>query len=126
MKKQSLFLILIVFALFMGGCKYDFILPDYVPPIDNGGNPISFATQVAPIFSTGDKCTSCHKPGGTAPDLTPANVYSQIKAGYVSTIAPESSKILTVPGSSAHSWKDYTATERAIILTWIKEGANNN
>ena len=126
MKKHSLFLILIVFALFIGGCKYDFILPDYVPPIDNGGNPINFATQVAPIFSTGDKCTSCHKPGDKKPDLTSANVYAQIVPKYVNTASPESSEILTVPGSSAHSWKDYTATERAIILTWITEGAKNN
>jgi hypothetical protein len=123
MKKHSLFLILIVFALFIGGCKYDFILPDYVPPVESG---VSFATQVAPIFSTGEKCTSCHKSGETAPDLTSENAYNQIVPQYINTSAPESSEILTVPGSSAHSWVDYTATERAIILTWITEGANNN
>lgn len=123
MKKQSQFLILIVFALFMGGCKYDFILPDYVPPVPPG---VSFTTQVAPIFSTGDKCTSCHKTGGTAPDLTAANAYSQLVPNYVNTASPETSKILTVPGSATHSWKGYTATETATILAWITEGAKNN
>jgi hypothetical protein len=125
MKKHSLFLILIVFALFIG-CKYDFITPDYVPPIDNGGNPISFSTQVAPIFSTGDKCTSCHKAGGQTPDLTPANAYSQLVPNFVDTLSPATSKILTIPGSASHSWKGYTATESAIILTWITEDAKNN
>jgi hypothetical protein len=123
MKKRSLFLILLIFALFIGGCKYDFITPDYVPPVAAG---VSFSTQVAPIFSTGDKCTSCHKPGGQTPYLTPGNAYLQIVPAFVNTGAPESSEILTVPGSSAHSWKDYTASERSIIQTWITEGAKNN
>jgi hypothetical protein len=123
MKKRSIFFFLLVFALFISGCKYDFITPDYVPPVAAG---VSFSTQVAPIFSTGDKCTSCHKPAGQTPDLTTANAYSQIVPGFVNTSTPASSEILTVPGSSAHSWKDYTATERSIILTWITEGAKNN
>lgn len=126
MKKHSLFLILVVFALLIGGCKYDFITPDYVPPIDNGGNPISFSDQVAPIFSTGDKCTQCHKTGGQYPDLTPANAYSQIVPSLVNTASPEASIILTLPGSASHSWKGYTATESATILAWITEGAINN
>jgi hypothetical protein len=123
MKKRSLFLILLLFALFIGGCKYDFITPDYVPPVKAG---VSFSTQVAPIFSTGDKCTSCHNTGGQTPDLTPVNAYSQIVPDLVNTSSPENSVILTKPGSSSHSWKDYTATERSIILTWVTEGAKNN
>jgi hypothetical protein len=123
MKKHSLFLTLIVFALFLGGCKYDFITPDYVPPVKAG---VSFAEQVVPIFSTADKCTQCHKPGGQTPDLTPSNAYLQIVPKYAIAGSPETSEILTIPGSSSHSWKNYTATERSIIETWITEGAKNN
>jgi hypothetical protein len=123
MKKQSLFLILSIFAIFIGGCKYDFITPDYVPPVPPG---VSFSEQVAPIFSTGDKCTQCHMPGGQSPDLTPANAYSQIVPSLVNTASPEASIILSVPGSASHSWKGYTATESATILAWITEGAKNN
>lgn len=127
MKKHTIFLILIFFSLLISGCKYDFILPEEVPVIDNGGNPISFSTQIIPIFSAGDKCTSCHKSGGVAsPDLSAANAYSQLMSKYVSVGSPESSIILTEPGSSAHSWKKFTATESATILAWIKEGAKNN
>jgi len=126
MKKHSIFFVLILMALFLGGCKYDFILPVEVPVIDNGGDPISFATQIAPIFSTGDKCTQCHKTGGTAaPDLSAANAYAQLMAKYVNKAAPEQSEILTIPGSSSHSWKKFTVLEAATILAWIKEGANN-
>ncbi len=126
MKKRSMFFCFLVFALFMSGCTYDFILPDYVPPVDNGGNPVSFATQVAPIFSTADKCTQCHKPGGQMPDLTPTNAYTQIVPSLVNLPTPETSTILTFPGSSKHSWKGYTSSEYAMILQWIKEGAKNN
>lgn len=126
MKRRNIFFIIALVAILFTGCKYDYILPDYVPPIDNGGNPISFSTQVAPIFSTGNKCTQCHKPGGTSPDLTAANAYTQLMSQFVNTANPEQSIILTMPGSSAHSWKKFTATEAQTILQWIKEGAKNN
>lgn len=125
MKKNILFFVLILFSLFMSGCKYDFIIPEEVPVIDNGGNPISFATQIAPIFSTED-CISCHKSGVTSPDLTASSAYTQIVPKYINTTSPADSKLLTYPGSSAHSWKKFTAGEAAIILKWITEGAKNN
>lgn len=125
MKKRTIFLILILFSLFLNSCKYDFILPEVVPPIDNGGEPISFATQVAPIFSTGNKCTACHKPGDKAPDLTAANAFAQIVPNYVNTASPESSKIYTVPKSGTH-YASISAAQSAMILLWITEGANDN
>lgn len=125
MKKHSIFFILILFSLFIGGCKYDFVLPEVVPDIDQD-EPISFSGQIVPIFSNGDKCTSCHKSGGTSPDLSSANAYSQLMSKYVSKSSPETSIILTEPGSSTHSWKGFTATEAALILAWIKEGAIKN
>lgn len=123
MKKRSIFMILIVLSLFVGGCKYDFILPDYVPPVKSG---VSFSNQVATIFSTGNKCIECHKPGGQTPDLTAGNAYSQLGSKYINTSSPETSLLLTHPGSSTHTQRALTASEAAIILTWIKEGAKNN
>jgi len=128
MKKHTIFLILILFSFFFGACKYDFVLPVEVPVIDNGGEPISFATQIAPIFSTGDKCTACHKAGSTSPDLTSANAYSQLVPKYVNTASPASSSLLTFPGptTASHTWKKLSAGEAALILAWINEGAKNN
>ena len=129
MKKHPIFLILILFALFLNGCKYDFILPEQVETVNPGGQPISFATQIAPIFSAGDKCTACHKSGGQAPDLTSANAYSQISSKYVKTGSAETSLIYTEPApanAAVHTWKKYSASEAALVLAWIKEGAKNN
>jgi len=120
MKKYSIFLILIVFSLFIGGCKYDFILPEDVPQIDTS-KPISFSTQIAPIFA--EKCNSCHN--NQAPKLTADVAHAQLVPAYVNTGTPASSKIYTVPLSGTHYAK-YSATEAALVLAWLKEGALKN
>jgi hypothetical protein len=127
MKKHNIFLILGLFTLLFSGCKYDFIIPEEVPVVDNGGQPISFANQIAPIFSNGDKCTSCHKTGGMGtPDFSNSGtVYSLIVPKLVDTSSPESSKIYVNASSGTHYAK-VSATEAALILTWIKEGTKNN
>lgn len=124
MKKYPIFLILFLFSLFISSCKYDSILPEVVVPVTG----VSFAKDVAPIFSTGDKCTSCHKAGATAPDLTSVNAFAQITASYINKTTPAESVIYAypAPGTTTHTRKKYTAGEAAVILQWITEGAKNN
>lgn len=121
MKKHSIFLILIMFSLTLGSCKYDFILPEEVPQV----NDVSFSTQVAPIFAS--KCASCHKPGSTSPDLTAENAFNEIQ-GFINTATPAESKIYLYPAptTNTHKQRKYSAGEAAIILQWITEGAKNN
>ena len=129
MKKRTVLFISVLLTLFVSGCKYDFIMPEPEAPSGNpAGVPVSFSTQIAPIFSTGTKCTACHLTGGQAPDLTAANAFARIVPGLINSASPESSLIYSFPLSttSTHSWKKYTAGEAALILTWIKEGAKNN
>jgi hypothetical protein len=127
MKKRNIFLIISLVVVLLSGCKYDFILPVEVPAVDNGGQPISFATQVVPVFSKGDKCTQCHKPGGLgAPDLSnPATIYSLIVPKYVNTSNPSSS-VIYVNASSGSHYAKLSAGDAALILKWITEGAQNN
>lgn len=117
MKKNTIFLILILFSVFLGSCKYDFILPEVVVPV----NDVSFAESVAPIFA--QKCISCHNT--QSPVLTSDVAFAQIVPGYVNTTSPETSKIYTVPTSGTH-FATITATQAALILQWITEGAKNN
>jgi len=121
MKKYSIFFILILAGLFLGSCKYDFILPVETPPVDNGGEPISFATQIVPIFT--EKCNSCHN--SQAPMLTASVAYAQVVPAYVSTTNPPSSKLYVNSQSGSHYAKVSTA-QAALILQWIKEGAKKN
>jgi hypothetical protein len=128
MKKSIIISLMAVLALVMTGCYYDWIVPEQVPDIPDD-QEISFTANILPIFTTGNNCTSCHKPASTPPDLTAANAYNQINtAKYINRTTPVESGIYKVPApnSSGHRHKVYTATEAALILKWIEQGAKNN
>jgi thiosulfate dehydrogenase len=89
--------------------------------------PVFFATDVEPIFYTGDNCSYCHNPSGVQPslNLTQGNAYSSINSnGLVNLASPASSLIYTKPQGS-HA-VNYTSKEKSIILRWIQDGAKND
>jgi hypothetical protein len=125
MKRSQTFLILLIISVAVLSCKYDFIKK---PEPINPTTPVSFATQILPIFST-DGCTGCHKPGGQSPDYTAANAYASIISNnVVNTATPESSPLFTVPdpSTSGHAWDKYTDQQAQLVLLWITQGAQNN
>jgi hypothetical protein len=121
MKKYSIFLILVLFCLFLNSCKYDFVLPVEVPEVNPGGYPVSFSTQIQPILT--DKCILCHST--QAPMMGSGVAYTQLVPKYVNTASPASSKFYTIPTSGTHG-ATVSATQGALILQWITEGAKNN
>ena len=125
MKRSQKILILLFISVAVLSCKYDFFKK---PESINPETPVSFATQIVPIFST-DACTSCHKPGGQTPDYTAANAYNSIISNnVVDTASPSSSMLYTVPNptTSGHTWSKLTTTQAQLILLWITQGALNN
>lgn len=118
MKKRNIVYILILFALLISGCKYDFVLPEAAPPV---GEPVSFSTQILPILSS--KCILCHDK--QTPVMTSGVAYSQLVPKYVNTANPASSKLYTIPTSGTHGGK-VSAAQGALILQWITEGAKEN
>jgi len=129
MKKRPIYFLVILFVIFLNGCKYDFILPEEASAVVvPAGTSVSFATQIAPIF-TAAGCVSCHGTGGQSPDLTAANAYSQVISKVVNTASPETSLLYAYPSpanTAVHSWKKYTSGQAALVLAWIKDGAKNN
>lgn len=127
MKKFTSYFLLFTVGLLLNACTYDFIAEEELPPVDPNVD-VLFSTQIVPIFT--NSCVSCHKAGGTAPDLTAANAYNSLKnMNLVNTAAPETSKIYTYPGPvspNTHTWKKYSGAEAQLILTWIQQGAKNN
>ncbi len=126
MRTLKTLLSLIVLAVIMSSCTYNWIIEEEViDPEDPDAPEISFATEITPIFAS--KCTSCHDPGGRTPDLTAANAYSSLTSSdrYVNTSAPETSLIYTKPSPTGSHIK-YSETEAAKVLTWITQGAQNN
>ncbi len=126
MKILKLTITVVLISFIYSGCVYNFIVPEHTPDIPDD-QTISFATQIAPIFVSAN-CVSCHKTGGTAPDLSGSNVYSVIVPNLVNTANPESSIIYDYPAptTNKHNWKKYSATQAAYVLAWIQQGAQNN
>ena len=93
--------------------------------IDLGDLPevMSFQEHIIPIFET--KCTKCHD-GGTAPNLTADYAFSDLSGGnYLNTDDPEGSKLYQkINGGSMTQYAD--DLQRAYILKWIEQGAEDN
>ena len=130
MKTLKLLFAFFMVAFLINGCAYNFIIPEEVPPAIDPDDPdapqISFATQIIPIFTS--SCTACHD-GGQNPDLTSANAYSSLNSTrYLNSASPEESLIYKhpAPETSTHTQKKYTATQAALVLGWIQQGAKNN
>jgi len=124
MKALKIIISIIAVALVLGGCAYNFIVPEpVVDPGDPDAEEISFAAEIVPIFTT--KCVRCHTTGKQLPDLTADNAYSSLNSTrYVNKTTPESSLIYTKPTGN-HS-ATYSDAEAAKILLWINQGAQNN
>lgn len=91
---------------------------------------VSFSKDLIPIFNKSCNTSGCHSSGGQAPNLTEANALNALSVGnYFSKSAPESSIIyLKMTGKKGTPMpvsgvnKEYAA----LVLAWIKQGANNN
>lgn len=129
MKALNFIFLIGILTICLGGCKYDFIVPEEIPVIDPGdpnAEQISFSSAIVPIFE--NNCVSCHKTGSQSPDLSAANAYSSISSTrYLNTSDAEESLIFTKArpeGTGTHP--KYTAAQAANVLIWIQQGAKNN
>src|SRR5690348_2356553 len=92
--------------------------------------PVTFSQDILIIFNKSCNLSGCHSTGGQAPNLTPVAAYNSLVIGnYINKTSPENSYIyLKMTGKKGAVMpvggmnKDYNA----LILAWIKQGANNN
>lgn len=111
---------LLFITLLASGCYYDQVAPVVVELPDT---PLSYATDIQPIWET-KGCLNCHSSGATAPDLTAAVSYNEIVPSKIDLANPEQSKIYTVlDGFMAGT---ISAQDKAVILKWLEQGAQNN
>ncbi len=91
---------------------------------------VTFSGDIAPILNKSCNASGCHAQGGIKPDLSSANAFNSLTIGnYVNTTAAESSSLYLwmtgkkgVPMPTSGVNKDYNA----LVLAWIKQGAQNN
>lgn len=104
-------------------CEYETIVPEKVVLPDED-TPILFSTQIEPFFVA--KCNTCH--AAQSPILTQGKVFGSLNTGgYLNTADPAQSVVYTkTKGGHPGGSNSLSATELALLLRWIEEGAKNN
>ena len=111
---------LLLFFLGLAACTYHenkYVEPE-VPEI------VSFSDHVIPIFE--QSCNAgCHGVG-IPPDLSPGVAYTTLTTqGWIDIDDPENSDFyLAIDGGTMDGYA--TDLDRAMILAWIEQGAENN
>jgi hypothetical protein len=126
----SLLIIVFSLAFITISCEKTTVIYPKAPQTDTT-KKVSFATDVMPVFTNNENCSSCHSPGSDIFSLaTREDAWNSIQANNLVNIsAPESSKLydkIIESNPQAHDWKKYTSSEAAIVLKWITQGAKNN
>jgi hypothetical protein len=92
--------------------------------------PVTFAGDITPIFNNSCSVSGCHSAGGKTPDLTPGKAFNSLAiGGYINAGDPESSVIyqwLTGKKNTQMPVGGINKDYNALILAWIKQGAQNN
>jgi hypothetical protein len=117
---------LILLTGFISACKKDYY---EITPAPNLAIPVSFNTEVLPIFKNNCYGSGCHNTG-VAPDLSAANAYDVLTLGnYVdSTNAETSTLYMRLTSSSKPMPPSGKMSGENInkILAWMKQGYKNN
>jgi len=110
---------LLLMIFFMSSCYYDQVLP-----VEIEGD-ISYSIDIQPIFDA--KCVSCHNGGGIPLDLSSGTSYDKLFSGnYINAADPSNSSLYTKINTGGSMEPYASDTDRATILKWIEQGANNN
>lgn len=130
MLRRKIILAMIIMGgsiFFLTGCYKDRTVPIEVPSITR---TVTFSQDIIPMFNKSCNLSGCHSSGGQAPNLSESNAYNSLITGnYVDKNNPENSLIyLKMTGKKGTPMpvsgvnQDYAA----LMLAWIKQGANNN
>jgi len=95
-------------------------------PVDISDLPetVSISIHVQPIFTA--NCTKCHN-GTTPPNLLSDDSYIELTGGgYINTNDPEQSKLYKAINLGGSMYQYASDLDRAMILKWIVQGAEEN
>jgi hypothetical protein len=122
--KYTSLLLLVIIAL--SSCYKDIVIPQLASDPDGPPQPVSFSTELKPLFAA--KCTEagCHVTGAHKPYLTPDISYAQIvSGGFVNLPLPKESILYkNIYGEMAQYIS--SSADKQKVYDWIRNGAPNN
>ena len=124
-------------GILLASCGVLFLLPgcykDKTVIFDTGAEitrTVTFSNDIIPLFNKNCALSGCHITGGHVPDLSTANAYNSLKVGnYFNTGNPAASEIylwLTGKKTTQMPVGGLNKDINAMVLAWIKQGANND
>ena len=122
--KYTGLLLLVIIGL--SGCYKDIVIPQLASDPDGPPQPVSFSSELKPLFAA--KCTDagCHVTGAHKPYLTPDISYTQIvNGGFVNLALPKES-ILYKNIYGEMSQYISSSADKQKVYDWIRNGAPNN
>lgn len=105
--------------LFFAACEYETIQPIVVEI----NTPVSFATDVYPLFSS---CATCHSGSKIFDASTLEKAYTSLKNNNLVSTSPHSGDLMDMINAKHQGTASYTAEQKAKIQKWINDGAENN
>ena len=118
--------LLLLVMIGLSGCYKDIVIPQLASDPDGPAQPVSFSSELKPLFAA--KCTEagCHVTGAHKPYLTPDISYTQIvNGGFVNLALPKES-ILYKNIYGEMSQYISSSADKQKIYDWIRNGAPNN
>lgn len=113
--------VLLVYVALLSSCESE---KRFEITADDLPETISFSEHIVPIFE--NNCTKCHD-GGTPPNLTAGDAYIELNSGgLLNPDDPESSRLFEAINTGGNMSQYADDLDRAYILEWIKQGANEN
>jgi len=118
--------LVILTGILVTGCYKDIIVPNLASDPDGPPQPVSFKTELAPLFNSSCALAGCHVSGAHHPYMTTDVSYQQIvNGGFVNTALPKQSTLyIMVNGEMAQYIP--SKIDRQKVYDWIRNGAPNN
>ena len=119
--KRYIKVLAFLFMIGLVACEYDYIVEEVIIIDPDPVNPISFSTQIEPIFQS--KFVGCHDTRN--PILVTGSAFANLtNGGYINIANPQESEIYE-RSTDGHG-QNMSSQERLLLLTWITEGAKDN
>ena len=104
-------------------CTYEELIKPKVEVPDS----VSFDVNIIPIFNSSCNVVGCHTKAGIPPNLSEADAYTTlIFFGYVDPEIPAEENELYDKIRNGSMRQYATDQDRALILSWIEQGALDN